>query len=391
MPDSCYRHNLHGRGVVWSTVTGSIVLHYSYVWPSRGAEDGPEASNILGKCFATEIHPETFNELFLSYPRVTEARGLCKFFLRNGNAGVNLKPWVFSLSKREQWWHCWSRIFGNVISLRNFTRWVGLAVSLRVLTDCHTEFPSVLHSVLSEEAYMPLLENQKGLFLWQDSPLSAPPALTSQLHSALPSGLWKPCFLWTLPFEVKFLNFFILWESFFQTLTLPSSKLWKKFKGGGGGETIESNILLTYVSSWLNGLLGFHHLVLWLLKWERQVGLWASTSWYLVMYHACNYLTTCRKHVALVGSMVTGPSEQYTWQRGINKDGPFRAWPSETCLLISIHGVIWVPPRNCESVGLGGALPWILTLVILGDYIETIFRSQFETSSILLFSNLAAI
>lgn len=91
--------------------------------------------------FATEIHPETSNELFLSYPRVSDARGLCKFFLRNRNTGVNLKPWVLNLSKREQWWHCWSRIFGNVIPLRNFTRWVGLAVSLRVVAGCHTEFP----------------------------------------------------------------------------------------------------------------------------------------------------------------------------------------------------------------------------------------------------------
>lgn len=52
--------------------------------------------------FATEIHPETSNELFLSYPRVSDARGLCKFFLRNRNTGVNLQPWVLSLSKREQ-------------------------------------------------------------------------------------------------------------------------------------------------------------------------------------------------------------------------------------------------------------------------------------------------
>lgn len=93
--------------------------------------------------FATEVHPETSNELFLSYPRMSDARGLCKFFLRNRNTGVNLQPWVLSLSKREQWWHCWSRIFGNVIPLRNFTRWVGLAISLRVLAGCHTEFPSV--------------------------------------------------------------------------------------------------------------------------------------------------------------------------------------------------------------------------------------------------------
>lgn len=204
MPDSCYRHHLHGSGVVWSTATGRAVLHSSHVWPSRGAEDGCEVSNTLG--FATEIHPETSNELFLSYRRVSDDRGLCRFFLRNRNTGVNLKPWVLSLSKREQWWHCWSRIFGSVIPLRNFTRWVGLAISLRVLAGCHTEFPSV--SKIRRGCFC-------GRILLYPHHLLSPPSYT-QPH---PLDSESPCFLWTVPFEVKFFHFFILWESFFQTLT----------------------------------------------------------------------------------------------------------------------------------------------------------------------------
>lgn len=159
--------------------------------------------------------------LFLSNPSVSEARGLCKFFLRNRNTGVNLKPWVLSLSKSEQWWHCWNRIFGIFEKLYKVS-WVdNLSEGLDWLSY-RVPFSPVQCLIWRSLRAVP----------WKSRTFSVAGfsfihTICSHFPVTLSLALWilkAPAALWTVLFEVKFFSLFYIMRIFLSNFDLSFLK-----------------------------------------------------------------------------------------------------------------------------------------------------------------------